>query len=158
MAELVSFAISCEGAADRQASRGARITNIDVAGKVNSNESKKFRRLSVLIEWHARHSCRNAKCQLSHLLVRLSGSETQNWFTPGSSRNSHNDHVFHGVSMVTEVIDSCSQAGAVPQAMGDHGPTPCRRPKEKVDVPVDQVLQAQVVQKTVEIPARRQIE
>ena len=35
--------------------------------------------------------------------------------------------------------------------MGDHGPTPCRRPKERVDVPVDQVLQAQVVQKTVKI-------
>ena len=50
MAELVSFAISCEGAAERQASRGARITNVDAAGKVNSNESKKFQRLSVLIE------------------------------------------------------------------------------------------------------------
>ena len=37
--------------------------------------------------------------------------------------------------MVTEVIDSCSQAGGVPQAMGDHGPTPCRRPKEEVDIP-----------------------
>ena len=37
--------------------------------------------------------------------------------------------------MVTEVDDSCSQADGVPQAMGDHGPTPCRRPKEKVDVP-----------------------
>ena len=63
----------------------------------------RFQRLSVLIEWHVRHSCRNAKCQLSHLLIRLSGSEIQNWFTPGSSRNSHNDHVIHGVSMVTEV-------------------------------------------------------
>ena len=50
MAELVAFAISCEGAAERQASRGARITNVDVAGKVNSNESKKFQRLSFLIE------------------------------------------------------------------------------------------------------------
>ena len=39
--------------------------------------------------------------------------------------------------MVTEDIDSCGQAGGVPQAMGDHGPTPCRRPKEKVDVPKD---------------------
>ena len=37
--------------------------------------------------------------------------------------------------MVTEVIDSCSQAGGVPQAMGDHCPTPCRRPKDEVDVP-----------------------
>ena len=46
-----------------------------------------------------------------------------------------NDHVIHGVSLVTEVIDSCSQAGGVPQAMGDHGPTPCRRQKEEVDVP-----------------------
>ena len=60
--------------------------------------------------------------------------------------------------MVTEVIDSCSQAGGVLQAKGDHGPAPCRRPKEKVDVPVDQVLQAQVVQKTVEIPVHRQSE
>ena len=50
MAELVSLAISCEGAAERQASRGARITNVDAAGKVNSNESEKFQRLSVLIE------------------------------------------------------------------------------------------------------------
>ena len=46
-----------------------------------------------------------------------------------------NDHVIHGVSMVTKVIDSCSQAGSVPQAIGDHVPTPCRRPKEEVDVP-----------------------
>ena len=46
-----------------------------------------------------------------------------------------NEHVIHGVSMVTEAIDSCSQAGGVLQAMGDHGPTPCRRPKEEVDVP-----------------------
>ena len=46
-----------------------------------------------------------------------------------------NEHVIHGVSLVTEVVDSCSQAGGVPQAMGDHGPTPCRRPKEEVDVP-----------------------
>ena len=94
-----------------------------------------FQRLSVWIEWHVRHSCRNANCEPSHLLIRLSGSEIQNWFTPGSSRNSHNDHVIHGVSLVTEVIDSCSQAGGVPQAMGDHCPTPCRRPKEEVDVP-----------------------
>ena len=84
----------------------------------------RFQRLSVLIERHVRHSCRNAKCQLSHLLIRLSESEIQNWFTAGSSRNSHNAHVIHGVSMVTEVIDSCSQAGGVPQAMGDHCPTP----------------------------------
>ena len=49
--------------------------------------------------------------------------------------NSHNDYVIHGMSLVTEVIDSCSQAGGVPQAMGDHGPTPCRRQKEEVDVP-----------------------
>ena len=49
--------------------------------------------------------------------------------------------------MVAEDIDSCGQAGGVPQAMGDHGPTPCRRPKQKVDVPVNQVLQAQVVQR-----------
>ena len=55
--------------------------------------------------------------------------------------------------MVAEDIDSCGQAGGVPQAMGNRGPTPCRRQKEKVDVPVDRVLQAQVVQKTVEIPA-----
>ena len=89
----------------------------------------------LLIEWHVRHSCRNAKCQLSQLLIRLSGSEIQNWFTPGSSRNSRKDHVLHGVSMVTEVIDSCSQAGGVPQAMGVHCPTSCRRPKEEVDVP-----------------------
>ena len=36
MAELVAFAISCEEAAERQASRGARITNVgvDAAGKV----------------------------------------------------------------------------------------------------------------------------
>ena len=85
-----------------------------------------------------------------HFLTRCRGSrlirsEIQNWFTPGSSRIPHNDHVIHGVSMVTEVIDSRSQAGGVPQAMGDNGPSPCRRPKEKVDVPVDQVLQAQVV-------------
>ena len=46
--------------------------------------------------------------------------------------------------MVTEVIDSCSQAGGVPQAMGDHG-------RRRLTFPVDQVLQAQVVQKTVEI-------
>ena len=39
------------------------------------------------------------------------------------------------MSLVTEVIDSCSQAGVVPQAMGDHGPTPCRRQKEEVGVP-----------------------
>ena len=75
-----------------------------------------------------------------HFLTRCRGSrlvrsEIQNWFTPGSSRIPHNDHVIHGVSMVTEVIDSCSQAGVVPQAMGDHGPTPCRRQKEEVDVP-----------------------
>ena len=95
----------------------------------------RFWRLCVLIDWHVRHSCRNANCEPSHLLIRLSGSEIQNWFTPGSSRNSHNDHVMHGLSLVTEVIDSCSQAGGVPQAMGDHGPTPCRRQKEEVDVP-----------------------
>ena len=75
-----------------------------------------------------------------HFLTRCRGSrlirsEIQNWFTPGSSRIPHNDHVIHGVSMVTEVIDSRSQAGGVPQAMGDHGPTPCRRQKEEVDVP-----------------------
>ena len=75
-----------------------------------------------------------------HFLTRCRGSrlirsEIQNWFTPGSSRIPHNDHVIHGMSLVTEVIDSCSQAGVVPQAMGVHGPTPCRRQKEEVDVP-----------------------
>ena len=63
----------------------------------------------------------------------------------GSRQDHPEDHVTQGVSMVTEVIDSRSQAGGVPQAMGDNGPSPCRRPKEKVHVPVDQVLQAQVV-------------
>ena len=43
--------------------------------------------------------------------------------------------MIHGVSMVTEVIDFCSQAGGVPQAMGDHCPTPYRRAKEEADVP-----------------------
>ena len=50
MAELVAFAISCEEAAERQSSRGAMITNVDAAGKVNLNESKKIQRLSVLFE------------------------------------------------------------------------------------------------------------
>ena len=48
-AELVAFAISCEEAAERQA-RGAMITNVDAAGKVNLNESKEIQRLSVLFE------------------------------------------------------------------------------------------------------------
>ena len=81
-------------------------------------------------------SCSNGMCNIrvatpsfNHLTCSFGFREVRlrNWFTPGSSRNSHNDHVFQGVSMVTEVIDSCSQAGGVPQAMGDHGPTPRRR-------------------------------
>ena len=50
MAELVAFEISCEEAAERQASRGAVITNVDAASKVNLNESKKIQSLSVLFE------------------------------------------------------------------------------------------------------------
>ena len=50
MAELVAFAISCDEAAERQASRGAMITNVDATGKVNFNESKKIQRLSVSFE------------------------------------------------------------------------------------------------------------
>ena len=50
MAELVAFAVSCEEAAERQSLRGAMITNVDAARKVNLNESKKIQRLSVLFE------------------------------------------------------------------------------------------------------------